>query len=321
MIRITDVTLTTLDLYDAKPELLRKMCEHLLEAEVDFIELSVPVYLKTGPLPRGGKYILRINDPLEAINYLEFNNFICRHNGYDRSPSIINEIQVNDMREINSLTQFSKLENVRLTGLDDILNHDYISLFERITKNISGRIELCPENRYYSATGIAVEWILNGGTDIVASFVGSGGFAPLEEVLLALRICKRHKPNLDLSVLQELKELYVEITGKEIYSHKAVIGEDIFDMEAGIHVNGIAKSPKMYEPYEPEIVGNSRKLIIGKHSGTSAIVFKCRELGLKLPKGLERKLLIMVQRYSIKKQASLNDEEFRMIYCKLMEDV
>ena len=82
------------------------------------------------------------------------------------------------------LSQYGNLQNIRIVGFDDILNHDYITAFSNLRKKINGKIELCPENRYCSATAIAVEWILYGEQDIAVSFTGIGSKACLEEVMI-----------------------------------------------------------------------------------------------------------------------------------------
>lgn len=271
-------------------------------------------YKKIGELPSNGKYILKIKNPDEAKLYPQFDRYSCRRIGNNYSPFIISEIQANDIREIQSLRQYNLVNNIRIVGLDDLISHDYTTAFNSIKNTLNGRIELCPEDDYYCATAIAVEWVMQGGSFVAASFAGIGGKAALEEVLMALRLEKRHKPNISFSVFPQLKELFEEITKTKIEKNKPIIGNDIFNVEAGIHANGIAKDPKIYEPFNPELVGNERKLILGKHSGKSAISIKLQELGLTDYKGDIQLLLLAVQNKSIEKQSSLTDDEFKSIY-------
>ena len=310
MIRITDKTLSCLDDYDATPEQLRTLCELLLELGADFNELSVDAYKKMGALPKNGKYILKVEDVIEARKYPEFDRYICRHSGFVTPIEVVTEIQVNDINEINLLRQYQKNANVRITGLDDIMCHDYKMAFEQIAKNVPGKVEICPENGYSCATAIAVEWILFGGINVAASFAGIGNCAPLEEILMALRLELRYKPNMNYAVYPCLKELFEQITRKKIPPHKAIIGSNIFDVEAGIHADGIAKDPNIYEPYEPELVGDKRCLVLGKHSGRAAVVIKLKELGITKDSTTVSQLLEAVRRKSIEKQSSLTDDDF-----------
>ena len=239
MITITDITINALKKYDPTPEQLRKLIDLLISTGVDYIELTISALEKIGDLNPNGKYILKIDFPFEADKYSNFRRYVCRIKDKNVSRNIITEIQANDIREINLLSQFGNLEDVRIVGFDDILNHDYFVAFSNLRKKVKGRIELCPENKYYCATAIAVEWLLSGEKDIAVSFAGLGSKAALEEVIMALRLEKRYKPNVDLSGFSKLKSLIEKITGEKIPKNKAVIGDDIFNIESGIHANGI----------------------------------------------------------------------------------
>jgi len=310
LIRITDKTLSCLDGYDASPEQLRILCGLLLELGTDFTELSVSAYQKIGTLPQNGKYILRVKDVIEARKFPGFDRYICRHSGFVTPIEVVAEIQVNDITEISLLRQYQKHANVRLTGLDDIMCHDFKTAFRQITKNITGKIELCPENRYFCATAIAVEWILFGGGNVVASFAGIGDSAPLEEILMALRLELRYKPNMNYAVYPRITELFEEITGLKIPQHKPIIGSNIFDVEAGIHADGISKDPNIYEPFDPELVGDKRYLVLGKHSGKVAVALKLKELGITEDSTDISTLLDAVREKSIEQQSSLTDQDF-----------
>lgn len=310
MIRITDVTLCILNHKYAPKGSLVKLYELLLQTGISFIEVTVPVLEMLGEKVDFDKTVLRVNHPIEISNYPGFVKYICRHSGFDMPGGSISEIQVNDIREINLLSRYSEYQNIRIVGLDDLMRHDYLYVFERL-KWITGiQPEFCPQNNCFCATALAVEWVLNGGDNIAASFCGCGGFAALEEVVMALRITKRHKPNLDLSVLREVRKLYEELSGFAISTNKPVIGERIFDVESGIHVDGIYKNGANYEPFEPSVVGMERKIVIGKHSGRTTMEIKLKEHGIVFQKEKIAELLKNVQKLSISLGRSLTDQEF-----------
>lgn len=310
MIRLTDMTVSCLDAYDPSSGQIQALIGYLIEAGVDTIELTTNALHKLGTPDPQGKYILRIRQPDEALSYPEFSRFICRRGGWKPSSGIVSEIQANDIREINFLSQYGVLENIRIVGFDDVLCHNFERVFESVKKQVRGRIEFCPEDSLFCATALAVEWALSGGTDIVASFGGIGGKASLEEVMVALRVVKRYKSTMSFSVFPKLAKLIEQITGVSFSDKKAVIGEGIFDVESGIHVDGIIKNPQMYEPYAPELIGKTRKIIVGKHSGHKAIAVKLKELGLSPEEYQLDSLLDAVHSTSIRKTASLSDAEF-----------
>lgn len=317
MIRITDVTLCTINHKYAQKDLLLRLYKLLLQTGINFIEITIPVLNLLGENIEHGKTILRVEHPSEINRYAGFIRYVCRHSGYDVPVGTISEFQINDIREINLLRNISQYLNVRIVGLDDLLQHDYLNIFERL-KFLSGtQTEFCPQNNYYCATALAVEWVLSGGENIAVSFCGCGGFAALEEVIMALRITKRHKPNLDLSVLREVKKLYEELSGVSIPGNKPVIGNSIFEVESGIHVDGIFKNGANYEPFEPSVVGMERKIIVGKHSGRTTIEVKLMEFGLVFSAEKIQELLRNAQDMSIDLGRSITDQEFYELACNL----
>lgn len=310
MIRVTDRTLSCLDGYETTACQLSALCTLLLELGTDYIELSKDAYRKMGTLPKGGKYILQVGETIEIPSFPGFDLYACRQSGFMTRPGIISEVQLNDINEIAFLRRCSSLPQVRITGLDDLFCHDYQMSFDQIRRNLTGKIELCPENGYYCATAIAVEWVLSGGRDVVSSWDGIGGYAATQEIFLSLRLLARYKPTQDYSAMPSMRKLMESITGKPSPKHRPVSGEHIFDMEAGIHADGIAKDPQVYEPYKPELVGAARRLVLGKHSGRASVLLKLKELGISVSPAKVPQLLQAVRCESIARQRSITDEEF-----------
>jgi homocitrate synthase NifV len=152
------------------------------------------------------------------------------------------------------------------------------------------------------------------GNNITTSFAGYKNNAATEEVIMALRLAKRHKPNRDLSVLPDLTKLFEEITNTKVNNKKPVIGRNIFKVESGIHADGIQKNPATYEAYDPKCVGGKSEIVIGKHSGIKAIKMKLQELAIGLPPDeLLEKLLSEVKITCTEKRASLSDKEFEKL--------
>ncbi len=307
MIRITDITLSCLGEFHPSDEQLRRLYRLLGTAGADTIEMPASVYERLRPIAPE-RIILRISQPAEKEDYPEIGRFVCRKTGFDFSD-VMPEIQLNDVREINFLGRV-KARDVRLVGLDDILFHDFENAFEQIGRRLKGRVEFCPENSYSCATAAAIEWLAAGGSAVAASFGGLGGKASLEEVLLALRVARRHKPNASFSVFPKIAALVEEITSVPFSGRKPVIGRDIFSVESGIHIDGIMKRPQMYEPFFPEIVGRSRLFVVGKHSGRKSIAAKLSERGYMAADFDVVRILKDVHEESVAKQSSLSDDEF-----------
>lgn len=315
MLRLTDMTLSCISAYRPDAEQLKRLYSLLCSLGTDYIEMPAAAYEVICP-ENPQKIVLRLSSPGEASDYPEITRFVCRMNGMASSASVTREIQMNDVKEIGHLGQPDLPGNIRLIGLDDIFSHDYAAAFSKIISHVGVRIEFCPENAHFCATAAALEWAAAGGSDIVASFGGLGGKAALEEVLLSLRVTRRYRPTASYSVLPDIAALVEEMTGARFPDRKAVIGRTIFNVESGIHVDGILKKPLMYEPFPPELVGSLRRFIIGKHSGRKSVSAKLRELGYSSSRFDITRILSAVREVSIGKTASLTDAEFETIALK-----
>ncbi len=145
--------------------------------------------------------------------------------------------------------------------------------------------------------------------------------AATEEVLLALRLAIRHKPNRNLSILPKLTGLFEGFSGCKISNKKPVIGKNIFKVESGIHADGILKNPANYEAYEPEWVGGKSEIIIGKHSGSKAVKLKLQEMNRIIPNDmLVDVILAKVKEVCTVNRTSLSDGEFLRIAGEVIAD-
>jgi isopropylmalate/homocitrate/citramalate synthase len=73
-----------------------------------------------------------------------------------------------------------------------------------------------------------------------------------------------------------------EYSGIPIPINKAVVGPNAFRHESGIHVAAVMKCPFTYESYEPQLVGQDRKLVFGRHSGSDGVREKLKSFGLAI---------------------------------------
>lgn len=133
--------------------------------------------------------------------------------------------------------------------------------------------------------------IQNGAQQIECTINGIGeraGNASLEEIVMAI---ETRKNNMNFTTGVNTKEIYpasqllAQITGKGVQPNKAIVGDNAFAHEAGIHQHGVLKNPLCYEIMTPESVGlTCNKIVIGKHSGRFALGKKLEDMGYKLSK-------------------------------------
>ena len=134
--------------------------------------------------------------------------------------------------------------------------------------------------------------IMNGARQIECTINGIGeraGNASLEEVVMALKT-RRDFFGADTRVrtdeIFKTSRLLSHITGVHVQPNKAIVGENAFAHEAGIHQDGVLKEKLTYEIMRPEDIGRpSNKLVLGKHSGRHALASRLKDLGFDLSGG------------------------------------
>jgi homocitrate synthase NifV len=292
---------------------LARFLELLIQTEPDAIELSGQIAELLSPLPDYPGYILRIEQVEDAARHPRMARFVCR-NAVETDVKITSEILLNDMREAYTIARYRDCERIRVQGLSDIITEDYLKTFAHLRESFRGEIEFCPTNRYGFATALAAEWAMSGGGNaVVTSFGGVGGFAPTEEIIMILKLARLRKVGKTYAFFPEMANLLYKITDKPIRRNKPILGKRIFHVESGIHVDGILKNPKCYEPFSPETVGLERRIIIGKQSGASAIKAKLDELAIKYKAEAVPLILERVKTKSEEKNGALTDREFAKI--------
>src|SRR5262245_764527 len=162
--------------------------------------------------------------------------------------------------------------------------------------------------------------IENGARQVECAINGIGeraGNAALEEVVMAIDVRKRYFNAMTGIKTEELypsSQLLTKLTGKTVQVNKAIVGDNAFAHEAGIHQDGMLKAPVTYEIVQPERVGVRRSLIVlGKHSGRHALAARYRELGYELTREeLERAYTEFLTLADRKKR--VEDEDLKSIH-------
>ncbi|AMV22139.1 pyruvate carboxyltransferase [Planctomyces sp. SH-PL14] len=145
---------------------------------------------------------------------------------------------------------------------------------------------------FHNDLGLAVANTLTAiqeGVNVVQGTINGigerAGNIPLEEVAIAMDLNRDlYGPpgRLDMTRLTSVCRLVSELTGIPIPVNKPVAGENLFATEAGIHQDGLLKNPDTYLPYRPERIGaEGIRLILGRHSGRSAVARRLEELGVQ----------------------------------------
>lgn len=125
------------------------------------------------------------------------------------------------------------------------------------------------------ATANTLAAVMAGAASVDVTVNGLGeraGNAPLEEVVMALRLTLNKPCGIDTRRFGDLSALVARASGRPLPSTKPITGAGVFRHESGIHVRGLLADRRTYEPFAAESVGHrGTEIVLGKHSGTAAL--------------------------------------------------
>ena len=172
-----------------------------------------------------------------------------------------------------------------------IMPEEYGALFRMLRERVPGADRVVWSAHCHNDLGMATANSLaaveNGARQVECTVNGIGeraGNTAKEEVVMAVKT-RRERFGVDTGIVTEeiyaTSRLVSQITGLAVQVNKAIVGENAFAHEAGIHQDGVLKYRQNYEIMNPESIGlASNRLVLGKHSGRHALVARIRELGL-----------------------------------------
>ncbi len=208
----------------------------------------------------------------------------------------------------------------RLRYCDTIGTLEPFITYENVARLIAEtamEIEMHTHNDFGMATANALAGVKAGASFVGVTVNGLGeraGNAALEEVAMALKFLFQKDQDLNTQMFRELSEYVARASGRSLPPGKPIVGDNMFRHESGIHADGVIKYPGTYEIFSPDDVGMERQIVIGKHSGSKAIMLKFLEYGIKLTEEEATELLPMIRRNTVQMKRTLFDKELVYIY-------
>lgn len=151
-------------------------------------------------------------------------------------------------------------------------------LLEKVPSAKDVTISVHCHNDLGNAVANSLAAVENGATQVEGCINGIGeraGNASLEEVVMNLITRKDYfgvETGINTQELYKSSKLLSDLTGLSIARNKAIVGENAFAHEAGIHQHGVLANKETYEIMTPESVGwKGTNIVIGKHSGKAAV--------------------------------------------------
>jgi methanogen homocitrate synthase len=116
---------------------------------------------------------------------------------------------------------------------------------------------------------------LNNGAQAITTTVGGigerAGNVSLEQFVMVLKHLYKRDIGIRTEGLTDLTKYVFEAAKFPMPPNQPWVGPNAFSHESGIHVAAVLNCPLTYECLDPEQVGNRRRLVLGKHSGTALV--------------------------------------------------
>ena len=200
---------------------------------------------------------------------------------------------------------------------------EYGAIFKSLITNVKSEKEIIYSAHCHDDLGMAVANSLaaieNGAKRIEGTVNGIGeraGNTALEEIALALYVRKDHygiETKLKLEQTKLTSDLISRYAGIRVPRNKAIVGQNAFSHESGIHQDGVLKNPETYEIMTPQLVGISKnELPLGKLSGKHAFAEKLKTLGYDIEPKQQIELFKQFKAVADKKK-SVSDRDIHAI--------
>ncbi len=170
------------------------------------------------------------------------------------------------------------------------------------------------------ATANTLAAIRGGATHANTTVHGLGeraGNAPLEEVVMGLRRFHDQGNQIDMTRYSTLSKLVERASGRSVGWQKSLVGAGVFTHEAGIHVDGLMKDRHNYQGVDPAELGRDHEFVLGKHSGSHAVIQAYADMGMALNREQAQSLLIRVRRHAVAHKRSPALQDLRRFYLEI----
>jgi len=199
---------------------------------------------------------------------------------------------------------------------------EYAELIGRMVKVLGDRaiVSVHCHDDLGLAVANSLAAIKAGARQIECTINGIGeraGNAALEELVVAMMVRQDRLPfetKIHAEKLFPVSQLLTQFISFGPQPNKAIVGENAFAHEAGIHQDGYLKNPATYEIVSPASVGvPESRLVLGKHSGRHALKDRAHSLGEELSKEELDEVYTRFTHLADNKKGLRNDEILALI--------
>jgi 2-isopropylmalate synthase len=232
-----------------------------------------------------------------------------------------------DIAYLSEVIQAAIEAGATTINIPDTTGYTFPTEFGKIISDLRNRVKNIEKAvisvHCHNDLGLAVanslSGVENGARQVECTINGIGeraGNASLEEIVMALKIRKDITncfTNIKCEEIYNASKMVSSFTGLIVQPNKAIVGDNAFAHEAGIHQDGMLKNRQTYEILTPESVGVKKtRIVLGRHSGKHGLKARLAELGYTFSeKELEQVYLNFLVLADKKKE--IFDEDLRVL--------
>ena len=290
--------------------------EASLKCGLKAVDLSIPVSDILIDIKFGGDKIRLLKQLEEVILQAKKENLFVCIGGEDSSRA-----NNSFLKEIMTLGKELGANRFRYCDTVGILTpyKTYENIKDLCSSNLLD-IEMHTHNDFGMATANAIAGYEAGAYSSNTTVIGIGeraGNASFEQVLMSLRLLGK-EININSKALKSLIKTVSSASNRRVDTNLPIVGKNIFSHESGIHVNGMMKSKNAYEPFNPEELGLKRSFPIGKHSGSSTLIYHLKSIGIEPNMQIVQELLPKIREIVTNRKKVLSTNELKELYlCSL----
>jgi homocitrate synthase NifV len=284
-----------------------------LAAGVPMVNVSVPVSDLQIAAKLGGRRSTALDMVKRVVGYARGKGLAVAVGGEDSSRA-----DVDFLIEVIAAAKAAGARRFRIADTLSVLDPDATrALIATLRTTTDLELEFHGHDDLGLATANTLAAIKAGATHASVTVIGLGeraGNAPLEEVAVALQQLYGRQTGIVLSELGNVAAVVAAAAARTIPLNKAIVGEHVFTHESGIHVDGLLKDHRTYQSLDPVLFGRSNRIVIGKHSGLSAITSLLSDLSLPASTDESRRILGRVREYAVSHKGPVASETVTQIW-------
>jgi 2-isopropylmalate synthase len=254
-----------------------------IDAAIDCDVSAIHVFIPTSLVQM--KYAVNLTPKqvldatVESVEYVKKHGLICEFSPMDATRS-----ELPFLKNVCQAAQKAGIDRLNVPDTVGVMVPKAMTkLIEELTAVITVPISTHCHDDFGMAVANSLAAVEAGATQVQCTVNGLGeraGNASLEEVVMALHMIYKLKTGINTRLLYTTSKMVSTLTGIPVQANKAIVGENAFAHESGIHTRGVTEKPLTFEPIDPEIVGRTRKLVAGKLAGTRGIKAELEEIGI-----------------------------------------